>query len=149
MIKRIYPEDPVTLEQLYRLQQASYPFEAEIIGYEKLPPLLETKLQLKECGESFYGYYENDRLAGILSYQLKDQILDICRVAVHPDYFRKGIAGALLEKVLLSSNYIKAIVCTGQKNLPAVQLYRKHGFQKIKDIEIADGIYLTEFELTR
>lgn len=149
MIKHIDLKDPEILEQIFQLQRASYQVEAKIIGFNGIPPLLETREQLKECSESFYGYYVNGTLAGILSYQLQEQLLDICRLAVHPDYFRKGIAGALLEQALLSPDYHKAIVSTGQKNLPAVLLYQKHGFQKIRDVEVITGIYLTEFEYIR
>jgi hypothetical protein len=38
------------------------------------------------------------------------------------------------------------IVSTGKENVPAVKLYLKKGFNKVKDREIATGIYITEFE---
>jgi len=67
--------------------------------------------------------------------------------AVHPNFFRKGIAGRLLNFVEgLDDNINKVVVCTGKKNKPAVNLYTKNGYQKIKDIEIGEGIYMTEFE---
>ncbi len=146
MIEKIDLQNPVLLDKLLSLQRTSYQIEAEIINYDEIPPLLETKEQLKDCGESFYGYFVNEILAGFLSYTEENHTLDICRVAVHPDYFRRGIADALLAQVLSLPGLQKAIVSTGKQNLPALRLYQKHGFTIVGDREIAKGIYLTDLE---
>ena len=109
--------------------------------------LKDTIGSLKECDEHFYGYHINDVLTGIISYKIIENVLDIHRVAVHPRFFRMGIAGKLVSFIEeLESNINKVVVCTGKKNLPAVNLYLKNGYQKTKDIEIIKDIYITEFE---
>lgn len=146
MIQRIDLNNPDLLNQILTLQRVSYLIEAEIIDYYEIPPLTETLEELMNCGECFYGYFTEGILAGFLSYTMEDHILDICRVAVHPDYFRKGIADSLLRQALSLPGIQKAIVSTGKKNLPALRLYQKHGFNMIRDKEIGNGIYLSELE---
>lgn len=46
----------------------------------------------------------------------------------------------------IENNINKIIVCTGKRNLPAINLYLKNGYNKKSDIEIGSGIYITEFE---
>lgn len=147
MIKKLNLEDMKTTTNVLELQIASYKIEAELIGFYEIPPLKDTLASLNECDEIFYGYFINDILAGIISYKVIENILDIHRVAVHPCFFKRGIAGKLvsfIEKV--EDNINKFVVCTGKENIPAVNLYLKNGYQKTQDIEISKGIYLTEFE---
>jgi ribosomal protein S18 acetylase RimI-like enzyme len=40
-------------------------------------------------------------------------------------------------------------VSTGTKNLPAKILYRKNGFQEMAEIQVADMIFVTQFERQR
>lgn len=147
MIKKLDLKDMRIAASVLELQIASYKIEAELIGFYEIPPLKDTLASLSECDEIFYGYFINNVLAAIISYKIIENTLDIHRVAVHPCFFKRGIAGKLIsfiEKVEDNINIV--IVCTGKKNLPAVNLYLKNGYQKIQDIEISKGIYLTEFE---
>jgi ribosomal protein S18 acetylase RimI-like enzyme len=85
----------------------------------------------------------------MISYQQIDTLIDICRLAVHPEFFRIGIADSLIDFVLnINSVTNKVIVSTGKENAPAVNLYLKKGFNKVRDIEISKGISITEFERT-
>lgn len=146
MIQRIDLNIPDLLNQIITLQRVSYLIEAEMINYYEIPPLVETKEELINCDECFYGYFSQGILAGFLSYTEENHILDICRVAVHPDYFRKGIADSLLKQALSLPGIRKAIVSTGMKNLPALRLYQKHGFSVVSDREIGSGIYISVLE---
>lgn len=147
MIRKLNLKDVETTKQVLEVQIASYEIEAQIINFYKIPPLKDTIDTLKQCDEIFYGYYINDILAGIISFKIIESTLDIYRVAVHPRFFRMGIAGKLVNFVEnLQNNINKIVVCTGRDNLPAVSLYLKKGFQKIKDIEISKDIYLTQLE---
>jgi len=147
MIVKLNLKDEATARRVMELQIASYTIEAELIGFKEIPPLKDTIDSLKACDEIFYGYYLKDILAGIISYKIYEDILDIHRVAIHPAFFRRGIAENLLKFIEgLDSNIKKVLVCTGKENLPAVKLYLKNGYKNKKDIEITDGIYITEFE---
>lgn len=147
MIKRLNLKDENISKSVLEVQLASYKVEADIIGFQELPPLKDTIISLKECEENFYGYYLNEVLAGIISYKVTDNVLDIHRVAVHPSFFRMGIADKLINYVeKLESNINKIIVCTSMLNQPAINLYLKNGYRKTKNIEIRENLFLTEFE---
>jgi len=147
MIEKLNLKDIETTKSILELQIASYKIEADMIGFYEIPPLKDTLESLKECEEIFYGYYRNNVLMGIISFKIIESILDIHRVAIHPLYFRMGIAGKLINFIEgLESNIKKVIVCTGKDNLPAVNLYLKYGYKKKNDFEISKGIFMTKFE---
>ena len=137
-------------QKILELQKASYPIEGELIGFADLPPLKDTVESLQHCGEAFYGYFaEGGRLAGILSYKQTGNVLDIHRVAVHPDFFRRGIARSLLgflEDEAKKQCIMKIIVSTGKANTPAVRLYTQTGYTPIGELEVGPGIKITQFE---
>lgn len=146
MIKRLDNIDKRTAEEIYELQQASYKIEAGLIGFEKLPPLLESPDDIRHSEEIFIGYYSNEKLAGLISYKLINGTLDIHKLAVHPDYFKRGIAKQLLARVESIQGIKDVIVCTGFKNTPAVGLYSKLGFTETGTQEVAEGIYIICFK---
>ena len=147
MIKKLNLKNIEIIKDVLKLQIASYKVEAEIMDFYEIPPLMDTIDSLKTCDEIFYGYYINDTLAGIISYKVFENVLDIHRVAVYPHFFRRGIAQQLINYIQgLNINIYKIIVCTGNKNLPAINLYLKNGYKKIDDIEICKDTYLTKFE---
>jgi ribosomal protein S18 acetylase RimI-like enzyme len=147
MIKKLDLKDIETAEKILDLQIASYRIEAELIGFYEIPPLKDTIESLRACEEIFYGYYSNDALAGIISFKVIDSCLDIHRVAVHPLFFRRGVANKLINFVEnLDYEINKIVVSTGKENLPAVKLYIRNGYKKKEDIEISKGIYIMCFE---
>ncbi|MCR1900223.1 GNAT family N-acetyltransferase [Irregularibacter muris] len=147
MIERLDLEDHKTTKKILELQKSAYKVEAELIGFYEIPPLKDTVESLKACGEIFYGYYIQDILAGMVSYKIVENVLDIHRVAVDPLYFRRGIANKLIHFIEdLERNVDRAVVCTGKKNLPAIHLYKENGYQKKREFEIAEGIYMIELE---
>jgi ribosomal protein S18 acetylase RimI-like enzyme len=128
------------------LQRVSYRIEADLIGSILIPPLRETLLELQSCGEMFHGFFESGRLLGFISHKLEERVLDIHRVAVYPDGFRRGIARQLLEFVLkLEPSAMRAMVQTGSLNVPACKLYLSSGFEILERKEVAPDLELTFF----
>ncbi len=147
MMRRLDLQDKETAEKVLELQAASYKIEAQIIGFYDIPPLKDTIDSLRKSGEIFYGYFEDEVLAGIISYKVIENTLDIHRVAVHPSFFRMGIAQKMVNFIEGAEVGInKVVVCTGKENKPAVNLYLKNGYKKTEDIEIGRNVYLTAFE---
>lgn len=131
---------------ILELQRASYIVEADLIEFYQIPQLNESLSSLQACQETFYGYYTEDALAGIISFKVVKDVLDIHRVAVHPKFFRRGIAKKLIRHAEELHQQISAItVCTGKANIPAVNLYLHCGFQITRTLKISDGLYVTEF----
>ncbi|AIY08585.1 GNAT family N-acetyltransferase [Paenibacillus polymyxa] len=142
-------EDDNIVSQIWRLQHVAYRLEAELIGFDEIPPLMDTLETLRSCGESFYGWLEDDELLGALAVQSESSgSLTLTRMMVHPDHFRKGIADSLMKHVLNEYRNVPLfIVTTGTLNTPAVTLYRKHGFRPVSAAEVAPGVELTTYHL--
>ncbi|WP_214480186.1 GNAT family N-acetyltransferase [Bacillus sp. SM2101] len=147
MIKKLDIRNSLIATELLNVQLVSYEVEAKIIDYKNLPPLNDTTEAIMSCGEEFYGYYVNERLAGAISFKLYDNMLDIHRLFVHPDFFRAGVGRALVQYTLNNyQNVDKYIVRTGKMNTPAKNLYSKLGFVEIKDEQVAPNLFITVFE---
>ena len=118
-----------------------------MIGSFDIPPLKETADTLRLCGETFCGFFEEERLVAAISYKREDDVLDIHRLVVHPDHFRKGIARALVEHVEeLAVTVGRIVVSTGTNNIPARRLYRSLGFEETGEAEVPPGLRVTFFE---
>ncbi|MFH8394332.1 GNAT family N-acetyltransferase [Streptomyces sp. NPDC018036] len=139
--------DPDTLRQLWDLQRASYAVEAQLIGFDGIPPLHESLEQLRTCDESFIGVRDESKLVGAVGWtRLRNGALDICRLVVHPIAHRRGVATALLDALDSIEPAELAVVSTGTANLPAVALYRRRGFVPVCERQIAPGVMVTELE---
>jgi ribosomal protein S18 acetylase RimI-like enzyme len=146
MIALLDQRDLLIAEQIYHLQQASYAVERDLIEYPDFPPLAVTAQAIQEEPDIFLGYSIDARLVGVLSFTLTPTLLDIGRLIVHPHYFRRGIAGQLLQAVEDYANAsIRITVSTAEKNLPAVRLYQKHEYHLTERTVLPDGLVLVRF----
>ncbi|MFF2019821.1 GNAT family N-acetyltransferase [Paenibacillus sp. NPDC058177] len=147
-ITRIDLQDEMTVGDLWSLQHKAYRLEAELIGFNEIPPLMETRDMLRQSPEIFYGCHDHaSELMGAVAVEEESPgKLTITRMMVNPGHFRKGVAGALLEYVFEKySEMEQFIVSTGKLNLPAVALYTKHGFVQVGVEEVVPGVELVEF----
>lgn len=135
--------DLATVEAIVALQRASYAVEAELIGTTDLPPLRETPAQLAQTRETFLGAHDGGALVGAISYRRRWGTLDIHRLVVHPDAFRRGVASALLRALPKAR---RVIVSTAAANGPARALYERHGFEVVRETVVPTDIGLVHFE---
>jgi len=134
-------------QRVLAIQHAAYAIEADLIGTRNIPPLNDTLETLQDSDEFFYGCWLDEGLAGIVSCLNNDFMVEICRMAVHPDYFRRGVASALLNFVERQYPEARiATVSTGAKNEPARQLYLRHGFVQKGLTMPEEGVFLAMFE---
>ena len=147
MIRLIDHQKHSVAEEMLKIQIPAYRKEAEIIGFEGIPQLSETIEDIKVSKEIFVGKYNKEQLLGFISYEYEGTVMDICRLVVHPDHFRKGIASELLQHVLNTAHKgVSIIVSTGAKNIPALALYERHHFSKVQDIEVEPTIFITQLK---
>jgi ribosomal protein S18 acetylase RimI-like enzyme len=126
--------------QIYRVFQNSYKVEAKLIGTENFPPLARTAEDIENASTSFFGYFEGDTLAAVVEIAYDAMHLEIHSLTVDPAYFRKGIADKLMDYTLKSFEFSDAIVETALVNIPAISLYKKHGFVVFKQWTPSHGI---------
>lgn len=62
--------------------------EAELIGSCDMPPLKDRDDTLRRCGETFYGYFVEGRLAEAISYKEAHGTMSVYRLMVRPAHFR-------------------------------------------------------------
>lgn len=147
VIRELDLSDRRVVRELLELQEASYAVEARITGSSAIPPLRDTADTLGRHGETFHGRFSGERLVGAVSYKKEDGVVDIHRLMVHPDHFRRGVARSLMRYVeQIAGTAGRIIVSTGTKNAPAVRLYRSVGFEERRETEAALGLRLTSFE---
>ena len=140
-------DDGATLDDLIALQRASYRVEADLLGVDTLPALTESGEQLRAGGEAFLGAYDGSRLVGAVSWRRVGGLLDIHRLVVHPDAFRRGIASRLLDALdAEQADATRTIVATGAANDPARRLYERRGFQPYDERLAPGGVPVVTYE---
>ncbi|WP_223812074.1 N-acetyltransferase [Geobacillus sp. 46C-IIa] len=81
-----------------------------------------------------------------MAYERGGQTLHLCRLVVDLDWFRQGIASALLDFVIKQEPSVREIIATtGSRNAPAVRFYERHGFYATERIQTREEIELTTF----
>lgn len=141
MISDIDPSEPVVADRIVEIQQAAYAVEAELIGFDGIPPLTETAAQVAGSDLRWRGAADDGQLAGVIAWSVHGAVLDIERLAVDPAFSRRGHGRALLRSLPSDT---EAIVSTGRDNAPALALYRSLGFVAFGETEIAAGVFMTD-----
>lgn len=143
MIRELNHRNEYTAKAIQRIQRPAYLVEAELMGFKGIPQLNESTLEIQNSGETFWGYIEHDRLMGFISYKEEGDIIDIHRLVVDPEQFRRGIGRQLLGSLMNKFEGLEFIVSTGKMNKPAKNLYTGFGFIETEDFEVAPGIFCT------
>ena len=141
MIRALDLSDEQEVFELMHLQREAYAVEADLIGSRDIPGLRDTLRTLQRCGETFFGCFPRGELVGAIPFKREVSVLDIHRLVVRPDHFRRGIARALVAHAEANAeNAARVVVSTGTGNLPATRLYRSLGFEEVAEVEAAPEI---------
>ncbi|QFG00191.1 GNAT family N-acetyltransferase [Psychrobacillus glaciei] len=147
MIEKVDISNLIVAKKVLNIQMRSYSVEAKIIDFYEIPPLKDTIDTLQQSGETFFGYYINRELCGVISIKIEKGIIDIHRLMVHPEHFKKGIASKLLDFIEKNKgDCVTIIVATGTKNEPAVTFYLKNGFLKTGKKMVTERLSLSFFK---
>ena len=144
--------EPALARELLGLQRASYAVEAELIGFDGIPPLKEPVEALMAAPLVWLGVRLRGRLAAAVAYaRLGDgRVVDIDRLVVAPWAFRRGYGRALVVAVIEWEVAARRfLVSTGSRNAPARRLYEGLGFEAVGERPIAPGVFVTRYELRR
>jgi GNAT superfamily N-acetyltransferase len=143
-VQPIDVRDPEVAQRVWQLQRAAYRVEADLIGFDGIPPLHETVDDIVAARLTWLGIHDDHgRLIAALAYCLDGETCDIDRLFVDPALTRQGYGRRLVEAVL---DHPRVIVSTGTANAPARRLYHSLGFADIGTREIAPGVTVTSSE---
>jgi ribosomal protein S18 acetylase RimI-like enzyme len=149
-VTRLDVAEPAVAEAVLALQRRAYRVEADLVGFDTIPPLRESPAELQSCGETFLAAVVDGTLAGLVSWKRVADTLDLHRLVVDPAFFRVGIGRALVRAAEASEVGVRrVIVQTGAANEPAKALYRSEGFHEAGQREVVPGFWVTLFEKAR
>lgn len=142
---------------VHRVGRRAYAVEAALIGFDDIPALRESLPELRSrAGRLRWlgARTPEGRLVAFVAWQQlageQAGAVDIDRVCVDPDWFRRGLGSRLLRHLLTElAPGQDAVVSTGADNLPAVTLYERLGFSAAETVEPVPGLRLARFRLTR
>lgn len=121
--------DPSVAEQIVAVERAGYRVEAELTGYDGMEGLHEEPEDVIDLDLVLLGAFEGDQLVGVLGYRRHGSLVDVHRLAVHPERFRRGIGRSLLEALHEREGDARRIeVTTSTGNTPAISLYLRSGY---------------------
>jgi ribosomal protein S18 acetylase RimI-like enzyme len=139
---------PGIAERVHALARAAYESEARWIGCDDFPPLRETVAALRGSADTFLVFEQAGNLLGALSFDPAADPVHITRLVVGPDYWRRGVATALLKELeRRGAPGASFAVTTARDNVPATRLYQGQGFQIVGASISPEGIAL--FQLRR
>jgi len=149
MIKQIDPKNRLVAERIHFIFQESYAVEAKLLNAIDFPPLKIGLTNFIASTTTFYGYFKEGIMIAIIEIKTDRERTHIQSLVVLPEFFRKGIALKLISYIFdcYSSNVFT--VETGADNTPARALYRKFGFQLMKEWDTDHGIRKVAFEKLR
>jgi ribosomal protein S18 acetylase RimI-like enzyme len=137
-VRIVLGSDDAVARRVLEIQHAAYAVEAELVGYDTIPPLHETVTELQSQPLIFLGVSCDRTLAGVLGYRRDGDTVDIDRLAVDPVFFRRGLATRMLRELFARERDASAFtVSTGLGNQPAVSLYQRFGFRIVGEAEPA------------
>ncbi|MCB0348071.1 MAG: GNAT family N-acetyltransferase, partial [Bdellovibrionales bacterium] len=120
--------------------------EANLLGVISLPPQDEDLKDLTNTKHEVYVSYEKSSPTGAIFIEQKNSLVWIHKLVVDPNHFRKGIAKSLVSYALnLYPDFIFN-VSTGDKNQPALNLYKKFHFELKSRSELAEGLSVVTLE---
>lgn len=139
--------DRAVADRVLAIQRAAYRVEADLVGYDTIPPLTESLAELRARPLIFLGARCDEVLAGVLGYARGGDTVDIDRLAVDPAFFRRGLAGRLLRELFVRERDAgRFLVSTGLGNDPAVRLYERFGFEVVGADEPVPGARVVRLE---
>jgi ribosomal protein S18 acetylase RimI-like enzyme len=136
--------NPRMAAQIVAVQHAAYRTEAQLIGFDDIPPLHETAADVMQLDLTLLGIIDGGELAALLGYRRRDLDVEIDRLAVHPSSFRRGFARRLIEELHRREAVATRFdVSTGRDNVPALTLYLQLGYQPVGEVDLPEGVTIT------
>jgi len=138
------------LNEILELQKLAFLEEAQIYNHYHLVPLKQTIENIREefREKIFLTARENNKLIGSVRAKiLDDNSCSIGRLIVHPDFQNQGIGTLLMKEIEKYYPGAKRFeLFTGNKSEKNIYLYKKIGYQIIREIDSDMNIKLVIME---
>ncbi len=145
MIQKLDHANQTEAENIRSVFQRSYVVEAKLLNATYFPPLHRPLKDFIQAETDFFGFIENGSLAAVIEIKKEDSKIHIQSLVVDPDFFRRGIASKLLNFIFKEYSGLFTVE-TGAANGPAIALYERYGFLKVKQWMTDVGIEKVGFE---
>jgi GNAT superfamily N-acetyltransferase len=132
--------------RIHALFQRAYAVEARLVGAAVFPPLQRKASAIQTTRGHFLGSWIGSDLVSVLEYTDSGRHVSIDSLVVDPHYFRRGLAGNILQFLFDESAWLSADVETAAANRPAIALYEKFGFVTSKQWTTAEGIAIVRLK---
>ncbi|MFT4696924.1 MAG: ribosomal protein S18 acetylase RimI-like enzyme [Flavobacteriaceae bacterium] len=146
MIEQLKNNKKEVSEKIRSVFQVSYAVEAKLLKAVNFPPLQRPLEDFIKSNTEFFGFMNNEKLAGVIEIDHNKNATLICSLVVNPLFFRQGIARKLMEFTLNAFDSSIYTVETGVENGPATELYKKFGFTEVKQWDTNHGVRKIRFE---
>jgi ribosomal protein S18 acetylase RimI-like enzyme len=120
--------------KLFRLQYRAYLVESRRIGWRNFPPLKERPFEFRSKLRHAFGMLMEGRPVGLLCYEALGDCVQVTTLVVDPMHFRRGVATALMHRLLECAAGLQVGVMTARRNRPAMSLYRSLGFVRVRSV---------------
>lgn len=139
-IRLFNKRDLLEQKRVFQIQQQAYAVEAKILGVSTFPPLNETLEDLQRSTDEGLVAFVDEKLAGAIFLEKKENFVLISKLVVDPGFFRRGVGQSLVERSLKLYPKNPFHVRTGALNKPAIELYKKFGFKIAQERMIDDSL---------
>ncbi len=126
---QIVPFRPPHLDRILQIERASFGADAW--------PRQSFREYYDDCRELFFVVKFSRRIAGYIIACVDGRDAEIASLAVHPDYRRRGLAAALIRRVLrvlLAAGIRRVELMVRVGNTAGAQLYRSFGFRRVRTV---------------
>lgn len=131
------------IPELYDLQLLAFESEAEMIGSQDVPALLESREHHQADFATWITMKLVDdagKIVGAIRYRPAGDLIDVGRLMVHPDYRHQGLAQQMLTEVnrACPDKILELYTCT--KSWINIRLYDKMGYVPVKKVTEDSGL---------
>lgn len=132
------------LPSILKLQYNAYQSEAQIYQ-EIIPPLKQTLSELEEEHNKgiILKVSNNDEIVGSVRALIQDGVCIIGKLIVKPEFQNQGIGKRLMKEIEETYSQVKRKeLFTGHKSTKNIELYKRLGYEKYKEVEVNEKLKL-------
>lgn len=137
---------------LLELQKLAYESEARLYNDFEMPPLLQTVEEMRaEFLDKIVLKAEIEgRIVGSVRASQQSETCLVRRLFVHPDFQRRGIASALMQRIeVYFASATRFELFTGYKSAGNIRLYERLGYTIFKRETAGEGLAFVFMEKFR